>query len=104
MGPPVAPLLPILQVFPLGACQPVGVHVRPVGVHGGTLPSLLLLLLLLLLLDLPLLQQLSLLPLVLPLPLPHLLAELVHAVERGVVDQGQEVPVPQLLVGRFPVR
>ena len=44
------------------------------------------------------------LPPLLALPLPHLLAELVHAVQVGVVDEGHEVPVPHLLAGRVAGR
>ena len=84
--PAVPSLLPLLQVFPLG-CEALRTHMAVSVRH-----NLLLLLLLLLLL-----HQVSFLPLVLPFPFPNLLAELVHAVQSRVVDQRQEVSVPQLL-------
>lgn len=93
VGPAVSSLLPLLQVFPFGRCEPLSVHVR-VSVHHNLLLLLLYLDLMLLLL---LLHHVRFLLPVLPLALPHLLAELIHAVQGRVVDQRQEVPVPQPL-------
>lgn len=88
MGPAVASLLSLLQVFPL-CCQPLSMHVS-VRVHHN--------LLLLLLVYLYLLHQVSFLLPVFPLSFPNLLAEVVHSVQSWMIYQRQEVSVPQLVI------
>lgn len=95
MGPPIPPLLPLLKVFPF-CCQTWCVYLT-VPMNTWTQYSLCLLVLLLILhLD----YVCFLLPM-LSVTLPNLLAKLINAMQSWVVDQWQEVAIPQLLIGCF---